>query len=221
MKLRLLATAATLAIGLTAVSASAAVTLTTQDGNAVYAGPTPTFDFDTPGTTPGTTGGLVKTGSSANGAQPLGSTGNYFTVGPSTGSPGTIDLSSYGGAIGKISFIWGSVDTYNTLEILDTVGNILATFTGSQIIASQFGNQTLPQSNPLVTFTFSGGDEFNVGGLRLRSTSEAFEIDNIAIQAVPEPGTWLMMIVGFGLLGGMLRSRRRSLTTDTKVSYAF
>lgn len=221
MKLRLLATAATLAIGLTAVSASAAVTLTTQNGNAVYGGPAPTFDFDTPATTPGTTGGLVKTGSSGNGAQPLGSTGNYFTVGPSTGTEATINLSSFGGAIGQISFIWGSVDTYNTLEILNTAGGILATFTGSQIIASQFGNQTLPQSNPLVTFTFSGGDEFNVGGLRLRSTSEAFEIDNIAIQAVPEPGTWLMMIVGFGLLGGMLRSRRRELKANTKVSYAF
>ena len=30
--------------------------------------------------------------------------------------------------------------------------------------------------------------------------------------SVPEPGTWLMMIVGFGFLGGTLRYRRRSTT---------
>ncbi len=221
MNKKLLAfTVAACAMGM-ASGASAAVTLSTQDGNAVYAGPTPTYDFDTPGTTPPTTSGLIKSGSSGNGAQPLGSTGSYYTVGPSTGSPGTIDLSAFGGAIGKISFIWGSVDTYNTLEILDLMGEVLAEFDGNDIIASQFGNQTLPQSNPLVTFTFSGGDEFNVGGLRLRSTSEAFEIDNIAIQAVPEPGTWLMMIIGFGLLGGMLRGRRRAAVAPGRVNFAF
>lgn len=32
---------------------------------------------------------------------------------------------------------------------------------------------------------------------------------NPPVAAVPEPGTWLMMITGFGFVGGAMRSRRR------------
>lgn len=35
-------------------------------------------------------------------------------------------------------------------------------------------------------------------------------VDNVAIAAVPEPATWGMMIAGFGVIGGALRTRRRS-----------
>lgn len=41
---------------------------------------------------------------------------------------------------------------------------------------------------------------------------------NFAKVAVPEPATWLMMILGFGLVGGMLRSRRQSAP---RVNFAF
>jgi hypothetical protein len=37
-----------------------------------------------------------------------------------------------------------------------------------------------------------------------------------AVSAVPEPATWAMMIGGFGMVGGSLRSRRR----QTKVAFA-
>ena len=36
-----------------------------------------------------------------------------------------------------------------------------------------------------------------------------FGIDNISVAAVPEPASWLMMIMGFGGLGAVLRSNRR------------
>ncbi|MBM6577743.1 PEP-CTERM sorting domain-containing protein [Microvirga sp. SRT01] len=39
---------------------------------------------------------------------------------------------------------------------------------------------------------------------------------NAGIGAVPEPSTWAMMIVGFGMVGGAMRRRRVS----TKVSFA-
>jgi len=32
----------------------------------------------------------------------------------------------------------------------------------------------------------------------------------VAVTALPEPGTWAMMLVGVGGLGAMLRSRRKS-----------
>src|ERR1051326_1279298 len=81
-------------------------------GTDPYSGPAPTYDFDT--NTPTTSGGaLITTGTTSGSyAQPYGSTGNYYSVGPSTSTPGTIDLSSFGD-IGSISFIWGSVDSYN------------------------------------------------------------------------------------------------------------
>jgi choice-of-anchor C domain-containing protein len=43
------------------------------------------------------------------------------------------------------------------------------------------------------------------------ATSQQFfglALDNVSIAAVPEPATWAMMIMGFGLIGGALRSRK-------------
>ncbi|WP_309643729.1 choice-of-anchor C family PEP-CTERM protein [Phenylobacterium sp.] len=34
-------------------------------------------------------------------------------------------------------------------------------------------------------------------------------LDNVSASAVPEPATWAMMIIGFGAVGAMARSRRR------------
>ena len=35
-------------------------------------------------------------------------------------------------------------------------------------------------------------------------------IDGLSLEAVPEPSTWAMMLIGFGLIGGIMRSNRRS-----------
>ena len=46
-------------------------------------------------------------------------------------------------------------------------------------------------------------------------------LDDIVIPppngAIPEPATWLMMILGFGAIGGMMRAKRRQ---NVSVSYA-
>ena len=90
------------AIALSSTVASAAVTLSFTPGTNPYSGPAPTYDFETMAPF---TGGLVTTGSSSGiRAQPFGSTGNYATVGPSDGSPGTLDLSSFA-TISAVSFI--------------------------------------------------------------------------------------------------------------------
>ena len=39
-----------------------------------------------------------------------------------------------------------------------------------------------------------------------------------AVAAVPEPGTWAMMLVGFGAIGGTLRRRRRAGTLLTQMA---
>lgn len=194
-------------------AAHAAVTFTVTNGSNPYAGPDPvTFDFESPGTTPTYVGGMTQNTDTPQGALPWpDNLGTYYTVGPAPGSnPGTIDLEDFGN-IWNISLIWGSVDNYNDLEFLDADENILFSFNGAEIIAAGFGNQTNPSTNPLVRFNFSGGSEADVAFMRLRSSSQAFEIDNITINAVPEPGTWALLILGFGAVGHSMRRRSQTV----------
>ncbi|RYY28825.1 MAG: PEP-CTERM sorting domain-containing protein [Sphingomonadales bacterium] len=203
----LLVSAATLALP---AAASAAITLgTVTPGTSPYSGPAPTYTFESPAPV---SGGLV-TSTSVDGirAQPFGSTGNYWTVGPADGSPGVMNLSSIGD-IFNISFLWGSVDAYNTIEFLNGSGTVLASFSGSDIFNPANGNQTDPNLNPLVRFNVTDGDVSALTSLRLSSTGNAFETDNFTINAVPEPATWALMMLGFGAIGfGMRRRRHQGL----------
>lgn len=203
----LLTASATLGL---ASPAAALVTVSATPGCAVYCGPTPiTYDFDA--STPGFLGGAVVGPGTSPGlfAQPLGSDGHYYSVGPSTSSPGTITL---GNDIASFSFIWGSVDTYNTLVITTMLGDY--TFTGADIAALipgfADGDQTSPTSNPIVTFTLTGDDRQAVS-MNLTSTQNAFEIDSISVAAVPEAATWAMMLLGFGAIGVSMRRRKTVL----------
>jgi hypothetical protein len=54
---------------------------------------------------------------------------------------------------------------------------------------------------------------FNRGGL---SNARLFYTGTPGLSAVPEPATWAMMILGFGLVGGVMRRRQRQT-----VRYAF
>ena len=58
---------------------------------------------------------------------------------------------------------------------------------------------------------------FSGGQIRTANSGNGFDLDTIGIanftaastmSAVPEPGTWLMMILGFGLIGGTMRSSK-------------
>lgn len=209
MKKLSICTAAVLAC-VSALPANAAITLSATPGAAVYAGPTPTFDFNS--ATPEYNGSIFSGSVGGVRAQPFGSTGGYISVGPTDGTPKTLNLSAFG-LISSISFIWGSVDAYNTLEVLDAANNVLATFTGANAAINPNGNQTSPATNPLAKLTITGADQGLVSGLRFNSTSNAFEVDNVAISAsaVPEPATWAMMFAGFAGLGLSMRRRRSSM----------
>jgi len=197
----LLAMSAALVI---ALPAQAGVVLTSVPGSNPYSGPTPTYDFET--AVPAS-GGSIVTGNAAQHAQPFGSTGKYWSVGPSDGSPGILDLTGFD-SIQSISFIWGSVDAYNGLDVLaNDLTTVLYSFTGIDAAVNPNGNQTNPITNPLATLSLSGADISLVGGLRLRSSQNAFEIDNLSVAGVPEPASWAMMLAGFGMIGGALRRR--------------
>lgn len=145
-------------------------------------------------------------------AQPAGHTGSYFAVyNPQIpGNNATLDLTTATGFDGSkvktFSFYWGSIDNYNTLQVLDINLNPLLTLTGADIFNPANGDQTAANTNQRVYFTLGAGETF--GGLTFTSTSQAFEHTDLAVSFVPEPATWAMMISGFGLVGFAARRRR-------------
>lgn len=220
MKSLLLATA----VGLAALAApaSAAITLVTT----TTSGTDPAFDpgyaanlnliydFDALSPAAGALTGDYKIETAPGtgiAAAPAGTTpGTKFLTVPDSVSNGSATL-KLGGNYKYVSFYWGSIDNYNTLELLDSGGNSLFTIRGDQLPAptAANGNQAAPSSNRRVTF-FS--DSVDIAQLKLSSTNYAFEIDTVAA-AVPEPATWAMMIGGLGLVGFAARRRHRPAVT--------
>ncbi len=139
---------------------------------------------------------------------------------PANSDPaGTPYLSVLGGGSATITFLtavsgfqfdWGSIDDYNILTINST-GADPVIIPGLNFTNPANGNQVSPGTNGLFTVYGTAGERFN--SITLTSRTNSFEIDNLATQnsAVPEPATWAMMIMGFGAVGGVLRSSRRRL----------
>lgn len=158
-------------------------------------------------------------------------TGNLFAyyAGSTASFTNVLGLSVNGGAV-QFSTLQsnGSVegDAYDFGVV--TLGDIL-TFAidvgGGQY--SWFSNKALNSdgSNHIWSTAYAGGDygipagtfvtfedldtnegtDFNYGDIGFVFTN----VTPVATNAVPEPATWAMMIVGFGLTGAALRNRRR------------
>ncbi|HEY0649235.1 PEPxxWA-CTERM sorting domain-containing protein [Phenylobacterium sp.] len=138
-----------------------------------------------------------------NGAPPANSVPSgtsYLSV--KGGGFATIDFAA---AVGRFQFDWGSIDTYNTLTIYKQGGGSLVVVPGGNFPNLANGNQALPGTNGLFTVFGDAGERFT--GIRLDSSQNSFEIDNLAV-AVPEPATWGMMILGFAGMGAVIRRRR-------------
>ena len=167
------------------------------------------------------TGGYVITsGTSNNGAAPAGDGSKYLYV-SSALSPNNATLTSPF-ALKSIGFYWGSIDAYNSVDVLGSVNGgatqTLFTLGGSALPPSN-GDRSTAQSNQRVTFTAGNGEA--ITGLRFASTGVAFELDDVAgklggggsIGAVPEPASWALFVSGFGLIGLATRRRNRGVTT--------
>ncbi|OHT18894.1 Npun_F0296 family exosortase-dependent surface protein [Edaphosphingomonas haloaromaticamans] len=103
----------------------------------------------------------------------------------------------------------GSLDSYNLMTLLYSDGTT-ADLSGDTIFNGDAdGNQTSPSANGRLTVWADAGKI--ITGIRFSSDSNSFEVDNLAITAVPEPSAWALMLAGFGLIGTGLRSRRRGI----------
>ena len=109
----------------------------------------------------------------------------------------------------------------------DPVYNLTLTFNGGQTLTGQY----VPELN-----SFSGGNSFTSGGTTFSLIEFSFRRNlgdsvqrnvatfggdgndyagnfRISAAAVPEPATWGLMIVGFGMVGAATRRRARTSVT--------
>lgn len=112
---------------------------------------------------------------------------------------------------GSYSFLMTGAGAWDTFLILYSPSFIPATGLVNAQIAnddfpsigvSGFTTSLLAGTSYIAVTTGFGNDD--VGEYRL-------EINQVGAGAVPEPSTWAMIIAGFGIVGGALRRRRRTL----------
>lgn len=206
--MRKLVTAATMLGAMLGVSAAQAVNVnvtTTALQLAAPAGPGQLIDFENGApsgfTISGTNYAYMNT-SNSNGAEPQGDTSTYLSV-MGGGNYKMLGTSAYN----AVSLYWGSIDTYNFLDLLGQNGNVIATINSGTMQGGNWanGSWTDGQTNRRVNIS----TDVAFYGLNFRSNTNSFEADNIKFQgAVPEPTSWALMVGGFGLAGAALRRRR-------------
>lgn len=139
---------------------------------------------------------------SGNSARPTNATGNFLSI----LNNGSYKITFNQGGVSALAFVLGTLDSYNQIKLTFQSGSVLSnqTLNGGEIIglAANAG----ANSEGRVTYDFGSGSK--LAAIEFLSSGNSFEIDTIAA-AAPEPATWLMMILGFGMVGGALRRRRK------------
>jgi hypothetical protein len=131
-------------------------------------------------------------------ARPLGSTGNFWSVG--AGQTGTVTFDK---PVSYFGFLWGSPDQtpWNTLTVT-TVDKVLHTYDGTMISATNTWDKT-----GYFNITSRGQ---GITSIAFSASQNAFETDNHSFIAatVPEPETLAMLLAGLGMMGMIARRRK-------------
>ena len=189
---------------------------------------TETFDTYAPNQTPWNGSGVWTTGNSVDLVQSgsfaltcVGGTGNCVDLtGSSPGGLSTILNLAAGLYSLTFQFTGNQLDGNPTAQDIRPVSSFNVTFNGVTNTITPLSNsgavfQTFTSTYQVltggpVTLAFAQ----NAGGDQFRGSI----IDSIVVTAVPEPATWALMILGFGIVGSALRRRRRQVSA--KVSFA-
>ncbi|HEY6869261.1 MAG TPA: PEPxxWA-CTERM sorting domain-containing protein [Novosphingobium sp.] len=154
----------------------------------------------------------IRFGNSGPVVRPAAAEGNYLAVHFSADPRPASYVLSFANPVQFVSFVFGSLDPFNSVQLSFANGDLL-TLTGAQIakgissavndFSGLSGGAGAAQGR--ASYNMNGGP--GLASIAFVSTGRAFEIDSIAI-AAPEPATWAMLLLGFGLAGTTLRRRR-------------
>ncbi len=155
--------------------------------------------------------------------------GNFYYdiggFGSPTPAPGDGITQTVGTNIGSnyiLTFGYSGENTNGVTSVLDVlIGSVLTSFT---IISDASGLFKKPFTTASIAYTATS-NLTQISFVQSSSTRIGFNdalVDGVDFSlgggngsAVPEPGIWAMMIVGFGLVGGAMRRRK----VPTKLSY--
>jgi hypothetical protein len=145
-------------------------------------------------------------------AAPYLSGGNGTLFGDTTNGPdattylttgiGTVTLTMPGQET-YLGLLWGSVDSYNTLTFYEG-SNVIGTVTSSQVTSNADGDQGV-NGTYYVNITSTQSFDKVVAS----STQYAFEFDNVAYNAVPEPSSFVLGLAGMAGVAACWRVRRK------------
>ncbi len=146
--------------------------------------------------------------------------GSYWQAGEGSRS---IDLSGFGaggiqqtfdtiaGATYNVRFLLaGNPDGGPQIKMLSTI----ATGGMPQINTFDISNSTRADMKWVpVSYSFTAAANTTTLSF-FSSTATPFgpAIDNVSVSGVPEPATWAMMLIGFGMIGGAMRRKRQTVT---------
>jgi hypothetical protein len=149
-------------------------------------------------------GGAVYNASQSFAAMPPNTVGNFLAAGPSSGNDTA--LLTFIPQTYSLTFEWGSPDSYNDLKITTTSG--VYDFTVASLnISPGNGNQAFGQ---FIRFTTDTPGESILSAAFSSPGTDAFEVSNFQVAAIPEPATWAMMVLGFLGVGFMAYRRKNS-----------
>jgi hypothetical protein len=149
----------------------------------------------------------------------IGANDNIFVSLPGVG--GTTSGQPFPGAYVEVSFgadfgpytqlkIWELGDNQESAHLFlwtNNGGNIQVQYTrGANDL------EVIDLSGYAGTLALMGATSFTkvgIGGLDINGASKGFDLDAVAITAVPEPETYALMLAGLGLVGWMARRQRR------------
>ncbi len=117
----------------------------------------------------------------------------------STGGTGSTSTGGDTGSTGGTTTSTGGTTTSTGGTTTSTGGTTTSTSTGGDTTSTSTGGDTSTGS------TSTGGDVTSTGGTTTSTSTGGVT----PVDPVPEPATWVMMILGFGFIGAALRKARR------------